>query len=72
MNDSSKDDFYLAKILSFHGFKRNQNILSQLMKNENFYVSLGEGVFYENLRDSVIACPLERLFLEKLRIKIGN
>lgn len=48
----------------FHGFNRNQKILSQLMKNEYFYVSLGEGVFHENLRNTVLACPLERLFLE--------
>tara|TARA_B100000809_G_scaffold26622_1_gene23291 strand:+ start:137 stop:748 length:612 start_codon:yes stop_codon:yes gene_type:complete len=59
---------YLLKsanaIAVFHGFNRNKNILLQLLKYKDFYISLGAAVFKESFEETVMVCPLNRMFLE--------
>ena len=48
----------------FHGFNKGEQLLSQVLKRKNIYVSVGEKVFDERFRSVIKQIPLDRVFLE--------
>ncbi|MVZ66850.1 TatD family deoxyribonuclease [Sphingobacterium sp. DK4209] len=48
----------------FHGFDRNWPLAEQLLKNKNYYLSLGTAILKGKLDDVIQHIPLDRFFLE--------
>lgn len=48
----------------FHGFNKKSNILNHLLRNDHFYFSFGKAAFRKSSKETILNCPLERLFLE--------
>ena len=48
----------------FHGFNKSKELLVQLIKRENVFISFGEKVFDPGFKSVIEACELSRVFLE--------
>ncbi|WP_160370416.1 TatD family hydrolase [Sphingobacterium humi] len=48
----------------FHGYERNWPLAEQLLKNKNYYISLGAAIGKGKMDELIQQLPLDRLFLE--------
>ena len=48
----------------FHDFNKGKGVLSQLLRQQNFFVSIGKAIIRDHFREVIREMPINRLFIE--------